>query len=283
MATETTKTSAHAWAPDVTEVAPDIAIPDALILQTSSVAGVVEGDAPVVRCQYVDDADAGFVSEGSTISEADPDLAEVVVATGKVAQLIRLSREQWSQPNASTLLSTSVARAVTRAANAAYIGQVAPTPPAISPPAGLLNISGLVNGGAVADSLDALVDLLATLAENYSVPSHIVASPTAWASLQKFKTGTDYNSSLLGAGTASAERFLLDLPVIVDPAVPADTGLVIDKTAVVSAVGQVMVASSEHAAFSSDSVMIRCTWRFGQNVVRPNRIGKFTVSDPDGS
>ena len=73
MATETTKTSAHAWAPDVTEVAPDIAIPDALILQTSSVAGVVEGDAPVVRCQYVDDAAAGFVNEGAAISEADPD------------------------------------------------------------------------------------------------------------------------------------------------------------------------------------------------------------------
>lgn len=280
MATETTKTSAHAWAPDVTEVAPDIAIPDALILQTSSVAGVVEGDAPVVRCQYVDDAAAGFVTEGTVISEADPDLAEVIVATGKVAQLIRLSREQWSQPNASTLLSTSVARAVTRAANAAYVGQVAPTSPAISPPAGLLNVTGIVNGGAVASTLDGLVDLLATLAGNYSRPSHILMSPLAWANLRKFKVGTGYAGSLLGTGATDAQRFLLDLPVIVDPAVPANKGLVIDNTAVVSAVGQVMVATSEHAFFNADSIALRCTWRFGQNVVKPNRIGAFTVTAP---
>lgn len=46
MATETTVTSATAWSPDVTAVAPDIAVPDALILATSTVAGTVEGDAP---------------------------------------------------------------------------------------------------------------------------------------------------------------------------------------------------------------------------------------------
>lgn len=280
MAILTTPNSAHAWAPDVTEVAPDIAIPDALVLQTSTVAGQVEGDAPVVRCQYVNDDAAGFVNEGAVITEAAPELAEVVVATGKVAQLIRLSREQWQQPNASTLLSNSVARAVTRAANAAYISQIAPTAPAISPPAGLLNIAGVVNGGAVATSLDKLVDLLATLAANYAEPSHFVMSPLAWANLRKFKIGTGYAGSLLGTGAADAQRYLLDLPVIVDPAVPSNGGLVIDKNAVVSAVGPVLVANSEHAFFNADSIAVRCTWRFGQNVVRPNRIGRFTVTAP---
>ena len=280
MATETTLTSAKAWSPDVTAVAPDIAVPDALILQTSTVAGSVEGDQPAVRVQYVDDASAGFVAEGATISEADPNLAEVLVYTGKIAQLIRLSREQWSQPNASQLLSVSVARAVTRAANVAYLAQAAPTGPAVTPPAGLLNVSGIVNGGAVADDLDGLVDLLATLAGNYSMPSHIVMSPLAWASLRKFKAGTAFTSSLLGAGTTDAVPMLLNLPVIVDPAVPTNSGLVIDKTAVVSAVGPVMVATSDQVYFNADSVGVRCTWRFGQNVVKPNRIGKFTVTAP---
>ncbi|OCB41043.1 major capsid protein [Mycobacterium malmoense] len=281
MATETTLTSAKAWSPDVTAVAPDIAVPDALILATSTVAGSVEGDEPAVRAQYVDDATAGFVAEGATLSEADPNLAEVLVYTGKVAQLIRLSREQWSQPNAAQLLSKSVARAVTRAANLAYIAQVAPTSPAVTPPAGLLNVTGIVDGGAIADSLDGLVDILATLATNLATPSHIVLSPTAWASLRKFKTGTGYNSSLLGAGTSDVQPYLLDLPVIVDPAVPTGDGLVVDKTAVVSAVGQVMVATSDQFYFNSDSIGIRCTWRFGQNVVKPDRIAKFTVTDPD--
>lgn len=194
----------------------------------------------------------------------------------------KLSREQFSQPNAQELLAASVRRAVTKAGNAAYINQVAPTPPAITPPAGLMNISGIIDGGDIADDLDGLVDLLATLAGNGAEPSHIVMSPTAWASMRKFKVAADYNTTLLGTGATDAQKFLLDLPVIVTPAAPADSGLVIDKTAVVSAVGDVQVATSEHAFFSADSVAVRCTWRFGANVVKANRIGKFTVAD-DGS
>ena len=104
---------------ELIEVAPGDAIPDALILQTSTVAGDVEGDAVAVHCVYVDDADAGFVPEGQTISEATPNLAQCTVFTGKIAQLVRLSREQYSHVNTSEQLSVSVSRAVTRAANAA--------------------------------------------------------------------------------------------------------------------------------------------------------------------
>ena len=41
-----------------------------------------------------------------------------------------------------------------------------------------------------------------------------------------------------------------------------------------------MVATSDQVYFNADSVGVRCTWRFGQNVVKPNRIGKFTVTPP---
>lgn len=280
MAVETTTTSAKAWSPDLTAVSPADAVPDALILETSTVSGTIEGDAPVVRVQYVDDATATFTAEGVTIDEADPGLSEALVHTGKVAQIIRLSREQFTQPNAQELLSDSVRRAVTKAGNTAYIAQAAPTSPAVTPPPGLLNIPGIVNGGAVADSLDGLVDLLATLAGNGADPSHILLSPTAWASLRKFKTAADYNTSLLGTGATDAQKFLLDLPVLVTPAAPSGSGLVIDKTAVVSAVGNVEVSISEHAYFAADSIAVRCIWRFGANVVKPNRIGKFTVTEP---
>ncbi|MEP9391676.1 phage major capsid protein [Gordonia sp. VNK1] len=278
MTTETTLTSTKAWAPDLTAVAAADAVPEALILQTSTVSGSIEGDAPLVRVQYIDDATASFTAEGVTIDEADPGLSECLVPTGKVAQIIRLSREQFAQPNASELLSTSVARAVTKAGNTAYIAQAAPTSPAVTPPAGLLNIPGIVNGGSVTGDLDTLVDLLATLATNGSTPSHIVLSPTAWASLRKLKIGADFNSTLLGTGASDAQKFLLDLPVIVSSAAPANTGLVIDKTAVVSAVGAVQVSISEHAYFAADSIAVRCIWRFGANVVKPSRVGKFTVA-----
>lgn len=280
MATETTLTSAKAWSPDVTAVPPQDAVPEALILQTSTVAGEVEGDAPAVRVQFVDDDDAGFVAEGAAIPESDPDLSEVLVFTGKVSKLVRLSREQWSQPNASQLLSDAVRRAVTKAGNVAYIAQAAPTAPAVSPPAGLLNVAGIQTGTTVAGDLDGLIDLQAAIAANDGMPSHLLLSPTAWASLRKFKTADNEATSLLGAGTEDTVPSLLNLPVLVSNAVPADTGLMIDRTAVVSAVGPVNVAQSEHAFFSSDSIGLRCTWRIGANVVHPERIGSFTVTAP---
>ena len=123
-----------------------------------------------------------------------------------------------------------------------------------------------------------LSNSVARAVTNDGSPTHWLLSPTAWASLRKIKTGTGYASSPLGAGTSDTVKMLLDLPVLVTPALTAGTGMVVDKSAIVSAVGQVMVAQSEHAYFSSDSIALRCTWRFGQNIVRPERIGKFTIA-----
>lgn len=280
MATQTTPTSAAAWRPDVAAIAPTDAIPDALVLMTSTVAGRVEGDEPAVRCQYVDDDEAAVVAEGDPIDEADPSLAEVVVNTLKVAQLIRLSEEQWSQPNASTLLSESVRRAVTRKANLAYLTQPAPTAPAVTPPAGIYTQAAL-DAGTVEDSLDTLVDLQAAISAQDGIPSHLLLSPTAWASLRKLKDEANSARSLLGAGTDDAEQRLLNLPVIVTNALPGDAGMMIDSTAIVSAVGDVRVAQSEHAYFASDSIGLRCTWRFGARLVHPERVGKFTVASAE--
>lgn len=278
MATETTITSPTAWSPDLQAIAPADAVPAALILSTSTVAGNIEGDAPAVRAMYVDDAAATFVAEGAVIPEADPDLAEALVYTGKVSQLIRLSREQWLQPNAQTLLADSVRRAVTRAGDLAYLAQVAPTAPAVTPPAGLLNVAGITPGGEVAANLDGLIDLLATLAGAGGNPTDIVVDPVAWASMRKLKTATGSAQTLLGAGVTDALPMLLGLPVRVTNALPAGTGMVLDKNAVVSAVGPVQVATSADAYFASDSIGLRCTWRFGATVVHPDRVGTFTVA-----
>jgi hypothetical protein len=44
--THTISTSAGAWRPDVYTFAPTDVVPDALILQCSTVAGEIEGDEP---------------------------------------------------------------------------------------------------------------------------------------------------------------------------------------------------------------------------------------------
>lgn len=283
MATETTLNSAKAWSPDLITFAASDVIPDALILTTSVVSGNIEGDQPAVRAAYVDDAAATFTAEGATISESDPGLSEVLVYTGKVSQLVRISREQWVQQGTSGLLSESVRRAVVTRANLAYIGQAAPTSPATTPPAGIANVTGVVDGGAIEDDLDALADAFATIEGNGGTPTHIIASPAAWGYLRKYKTGTGLATTLLGAGTQDMQRQLLGVPVLTTPAIAGAGLMVVDRTAVVSAVGPVQVATSEHLYFNSDSIALRCTWRFGANLVKPNRVAKLTVTDPDAA
>ncbi|STZ43193.1 phage major capsid protein [Mycolicibacterium gilvum] len=280
MAMETTTTSAYAWRPDDTTFAAADVVPEALILKTSTVAGSIEGDKPSLHVAYIDDADAQFIAEATEIPESDPTLAEVLVHTGKISQLVPLSAEQFSQDGTASQIAQSVSRALVKRADQAYLAQVAPTPPAVHPPAGLINIDGLTEGNDLVGDLDSLVDLIAELEAEGSTPSHIIVDPLGWASIRKFKTGASYNSSLLGAGTTDAVPMLLSLPVLVNRWAPAFSGIVVDRSAVVSAVGPVKVATSEHALFRSDSVLVRATWRIGWNVVRPERCGTFGIALP---
>ena len=106
--------------------------------------------------------------------------------------------------------------------------------------------TGIVNIGAVATTLDKIVDGLATLAGNDATPSHISFSARlAWASLRKLKAGTALEQLAADQPAPPMPTFqmLFGLPVIVDNAVPSGSGLIIDCTAVVSAVGQVMVTT----------------------------------------
>lgn len=274
-----TPTTGAAWSPDTYTFAPDTVVPDALILTAATVSGDIDGDEPALHVGYVDDSTASFVPEGAEIPESDPQLAEVLVHTAKLSQLVRITNEQFRKAGTAEHVAMSVARSITRAANTAFASQAAPVAAGDPQVTGVLNAAGIVDGGTVTANLDALSDLLATLESDWAQPSLIVASPSAWSDLRKLKAGgVNVNESLLGAGTTDAAKFLLDLPVVVSNGLPAATGLVIDRTAIASAVGAIMVATSQHAAFSSDGVLYRATWRVGWNIVRPERIGKFTTS-----
>lgn len=129
------------------------------------------------------------------------------------------SRAVHAALDAGTTLSQSVARAVTRRADIAFVAEPAPQEPAVAPVPGVLNWPEIVDGGEVVDDLDVLVDLIATLQQNLSVPSHLILGPLGWASFRKMKVGSAYNQSLLGAGTEDAQQLLLSLPVLVNRAI----------------------------------------------------------------
>lgn len=278
--TATTSNSAAAWRPDLYAFAPTDVVGEALIIRTSTHAGQVEGDAPSIRVAYVTDDEAVFKAEGADLDEGNPALSEVLIHTAKITQLVRLSREQYSQEGTADQLASSVARAIIRRADLAYVAEAAPAGPAVAPVAGLVNVADTVDGGEVSTDLDVLVDLVAQLQDNLATPTAILVDPLGWGELRKLKTGTDLNSSLIGAGVTDAIPMLLSLPVIVNPAVPDYSGIVVDRSAVVSAFGVVQIATSMDQYFSSDSVAVRATWRIGHAVVRPERIGVFTIANP---
>jgi len=275
--THTTSTTASAWSPDIFQFAAPDVLADAVILSAATQGGTVEGDQPSVRVAVIADDDAQVTAEGQPIAEAEPALNEKVVHTVKVTQLIKLSREQFTQSGTPEQLSASVSRALTIKANELFLA--APDPaPSSAPAAGLLAAADVVDGGEIADSLDGLVGLLAELQANRSRPSGIIVDPYAWAALRKMKVGTDYNSTLLGAGTSDATPMLLSVPVTVCTEMTANSGVVVDKTAITSALGAVEVATDESVWFDSDCVAIRGIWRFGHVLTRPERCGKFTVA-----
>lgn len=272
MATQTTPTSPAAWRPDVTAYVPDDEIPDALILQTATVVGSIEGDAPAVRVPYVlDDGVAGFVAEGDPIADAEQEFSETVVTTGKIAALGKYTYETLAQPNAARMVVDSLKRSVVTKGNAAYLGNS-------TAPLGLLNTVGITDGGAVGGNLDTLIDAVAGIEDDGGTATHIIVAPGAWATMSKLKKSAESEESLLGAGTADTERKLLGLPVLVTPAMPAGGVLVLDRSAVLAAQSPLRLARSEDAFFASDVIAVRLTWRIGWQVMHPARVVKLTTA-----
>lgn len=274
--TATTGNSAAAWRPDLFTFEPAVGLPDAAILTHSTVAGQIKGDAPSLRVAYCADDTADFVAEGADISESEPDLNEALIYSRKFAQLIRISREQYDQAGTADELARSVSRAMTIKADAAFIAQPAPISPDAAPAAGLAHITGSVSGVVTAD-LDPLIDVEAAVSVNGASPTVWLLAPNVWAALRKVKTQTGASTALLGAGTDQAEARLLSIPVIVNAQVPTGTGLLVDKTAVISAVSQLEIATDTGHYFSSDSIAVRATMRTGHVLPRPNRLGVFYV------
>lgn len=275
MATVTTLTTAKAWHPDVQAILPADAIPTALILTDSTVVGSIEGDEPAVRVPFISaTSKPGFVPEGTEIPEGSGTLDEAVVHTGKLATLGTFSREQLAQPNATKLIVDSMSASIIESADAAYLNNAI----SATSPTGILKVAGITNGGAVGANLDTLIDAIASIESNGGTASSIIMAPDAWAAMSKLKTATGSAENLLGAGLEAGDRRVLGVPVKVNAQAPAGTVVVMDKRAVVSAVGNVLVARSDDAKFTSDSVVVRVTFRIGWTVARPKRVVKLTTT-----
>ncbi|MCV7346992.1 phage major capsid protein [Mycolicibacterium rhodesiae] len=280
MTTITTTGSPKAWGLDVLGVKPEQVIPEALILQITSKAGFVEGDSPAVRVPAIriDQDEIGFVPEGQNIEEADPNLAELVLHTGKIAHLIKVSREQIAQPEALTTILQGQKRAMIAKADYAMLQTPAPVGPATYPPAGLL--AHAQDAGPIGDNLDALIDAQTMVTSlPGGVATHVLASPNSYAYVRKLRKGTGSNENILGAGTEAGPLTVLGIPALITSAMPENKIAVLDKNQILSAYGDVLVARSDEFYFDSDNVALRATFRFGVGILDPQAVQVLTLPD----
>lgn len=273
----TTPGAAEGWRPNqVSSFNADDMLGTALIVQTATLAGNVEGDAPQVLVPYVSsDPNAGFVEEGTEITFGGGQLDQVAISTHKIASLSMVSRELVAQKGAAERIAQSMRRAVTANADQAYLNNP-------SAPTGLFQIAGIATAGALGTDLFSAYDAVATIEADGGQATHLLMNPTDWGTLSKLPVADGSNQSLLANIHDAAQRSLAGVPVIVHSAVPAGQALMLDSSEVVAAYATLDLARSDDAYFEYDAVGIRATWRIGWEIVRPARLQKLTVGDISG-
>ncbi|MEE8684891.1 phage major capsid protein [Bifidobacterium mongoliense] len=251
---------------------PGEVVPDALILKVATVTQGIEGDDTAVRIPYVKtDPESGFTKEGADINESDAELDEVVVKTNKIAVLTKQSREAMTPNTSAEHLAAGMQRSVIIKANAALLSND-------SDPTGLLNQTGIIDGGTLTDNFDPISDAITSVEAHGGTASCIVMDPYSWGMLCKLKT--DNKTLQLGSPAEQTERKLYGLPVYVTPQMTKGMILVIDSTNLVAAVGDIDLITDSSFYFGSDSIAHRLTWRVGWSLVHPDRLAKIKVTLP---
>lgn len=281
MPVQTNNTNAPgSWSPDQvsSHVFTDV-LGDALYNSLTTVVGSIQGDQPSIRVPVVTDSkSADFVPEGATIPEVEPSLDEVVLQTRKIAVTSAISNEQASQGTTPAQIAASLKRDIVRKLDQALLTQAAPGVGEIAPSVGILNTLGIIEGDPLVSDLDPLVDLISQLEANFANPPVLLVDPLAKAALFRLKTDVAAsNVGLLSPATSTPTSPILGLQMIVSPFMPANSGLIVDPSNIVSATSTVDVAQSTDARFYEDAVVYRVVTRCGHAVVHADRLAKLSI------
>lgn len=202
----------------------------------------------------------------------NPELAEAAFNTAKLAVLARVSNEQLKQGSTSNVLTNSVSRSLTRGADELLLQ--GNTGASVT---GLLDASGVEDGGVLGSDLDTLADALATIEANGGTAAAIVTHPLDYATLRKLKTGEGSHASLLGAAADDIQPRVLGVPVYRSAAARQGTLLVVDPTAVASAISNATISVDTSRYFEYDASAVRGTIRLGASLVREGRAVTLTL------
>lgn len=236
----------------------------------------IQGDAPRVRIPYVEtDPTAGVVAEGAEITQTSAALNEIEIATHKVALTIPMTNESLTYTDATQLVSTSAANAVTNRVDAMFLSAAADG--TAGTPAGLAQLDGLTTE-TVTDLKDLapILNVLSKITDHGGEPSALVMRYSVWARLMAL-TAKDGRPLIAPDVTSSAEPRLFNVPVIFSSYAAADTVLALSAKDVFVSVSQVEAAVSKDALFTYDSSVMRLVMRFGYGLAHPERLGKVVL------
>lgn len=263
--------------PNASVIAAEDAIPTALVFTLTTPSAQAKGDAQTARIAYVaDDPEAEYAAEGAELDRKDPQLSELVVPTKKVGLISIASNEAYNNDGVPNMLGNSLARALAAKADAAFLADPKPEQGQLGM-TGLANLDG-INTGTIDGNLDAIIDAMGTIGTNGGTPDAIVMGFDAWAYLLKLKDANKH--SVIAPDVANSPNpQLFGIPVIVNTHAAKNTVLVLDTTQIVSAIGDVTLATTDQRYFENDSIGLRATFRFGFGVLRPDRLAKLTISE----
>jgi len=227
------------------------------------------------------DPSASFVAESAEIPATDAAVTELLCTPAKLAALSVISQElsDDSTPAAAAVIGEGILRNLQRVLDTALFSATTP-----NGPGGLPGVSGVstVSAGAAYANVDAFSDALYTSANNNGEITSWVTNPATAMVLSKLKTGTGFNSPLLGVDpTQPGKRQILGVPLLTSPAVPTTNnqvwGIPQQFCFFVIRTGA-EVLSDRSVFFTSHRVAIRATLRCGFAFPYPPSIVKIATT-----
>jgi HK97 family phage major capsid protein len=162
------------------------------------------------------DPTAAFVSEGGTISAADPSYTEISATPVKIAALTQFSNElrDDSNPAIIKMLEMQVARSLALKFDVSAFEANETNFKGLKSVTGITLDSSLGTDGDVPENLDVIASAIATLETANAKASAIFMHPRTWGTFAKLKElTTGSNKALLGNGSDGAPRSIYGVPV----------------------------------------------------------------------
>ncbi|OBK01714.1 capsid protein [Mycolicibacterium fortuitum] len=228
---------------------------------------VIDSSSPVRIPRIASGVTAGFVAEGSQISDGDVSFDEVEMLPSSMKGLkvlVKLSNEliRTSVVGLESVLRTRLVADVANALDAA-LWNGAGTSDTIK---GIFKASGIQTGDLDLTDPDSLIDALAVAQGNHVNPSHWVMTPASFAAIRKVKVGTTDKRYVIDPSTMqdATQPRLFGVPVILSTtAIGANQVGLVDFSKVVVARdvnAEVKILDQTFGDFDSVGIRVVSRW-----------------------